>query len=75
MDRVITDWRRYILVQPPMMLLVLAMSMSGNTPIFYFSKVADYIYIYRYHLNRSDSIPYMHYNIRNKQNRVPDTSQ
>ncbi|XP_050453838.1 proton-coupled folate transporter-like isoform X4 [Cataglyphis hispanica] len=30
MDRVIADWRRYILMQPPMMLLVLAMSMSGT---------------------------------------------
>lgn len=31
--RAITGWKRYILVQPPTMLLVLAMSMSGNKPI------------------------------------------
>lgn len=30
MDRSITGWKRYVLVQPPMMLLVLAMSMSGT---------------------------------------------
>ncbi|CAL1678977.1 unnamed protein product [Lasius platythorax] len=30
MDRAITGWKRYILVQPPTMLLVLAMSMSGT---------------------------------------------
>ncbi|KAM0729267.1 putative peptidoglycan muropeptide transporter SLC46 [Formica fusca] len=29
MDRAIAEWKRYILVQPPMMLLMLAMSMSG----------------------------------------------
>lgn len=34
MDRAIAGWRRYILVQLPAMLLVLAMSMSGNKPIF-----------------------------------------
>lgn len=30
MDRAIAGWRRYLLVQPPTMLLVLAMSMSGT---------------------------------------------
>lgn len=41
MDRAIAEWKRYILVQPPMMLLMLAMSMSGNKPIFYIGTIAD----------------------------------
>lgn len=32
---IITKHKRYLLVQPPMMLLLLALSMSGNKPIFY----------------------------------------
>lgn len=37
MDRIVPGWRHYLLVQPPAILLLLAISMSGNKLVFCFN--------------------------------------
>jgi len=67
----LTGWRRYVLVQPPALLLLTAMAMSGNkfitlSRISLAITIHDYVFLRRYDPNRHDSLSHLHRDARNK---------
>jgi len=63
MDPTMPEWRRYLLVQPPITLLLLALSMSGNKPIIRLSTQLYEHFFCRYYYDRSDTAAYVRYGV------------